>query len=344
MSAKIGLSPGPYPKRPQSPVSPWPARVVASMNAAGVHAFEIGRRRRLGTADLHVREPVEPAGLDQVPGEQHPFGAQRMLRARGRRCARPARRPGGRRRSRHGADRGDRPLDQRGDVVVGQDERRSEHQEVAVGAVDMPGRGVQEQTRRRARPRARAPSTCACRGNGSFVSRSATSSIPIIMPSPRTSPTDAHVGERRRRALPGASRRGPRRASTRSSSRRRSSVASATAAPSALCDHVNPCTNPFGAIASNSSPAARREPERHVAARRSLAGGDDVGADAPVVDAEPPSGASEPRHDLVGDHEHAVATADLDDLGPVVLARAPPRASVAPATGSAMNAATVSGP
>ena len=40
-----------------------------------------------------------------------------------------------------------------------------------------------------------------------------------------------------------------------------------------------------------------------------------------MVHAEPPSGASEPRHDLVGDHEHPVAATDLDDLGPVVLAR-----------------------
>ncbi len=65
----------------------------------------------------------------------------------------------------------------------------------------------------------------------------------------------------------------------------------------------------------------RREPEGEVPARRTLPHRHHVGPDAPVVDAEPSPGATEPGHDLVGDQENAVAPADLGDGRPVVVGR-----------------------
>ena len=162
---------------------------------------------------------------------------------------------------------------------------------------------------------------------------------------PRTSPTDGSSVERRRAASSGAARPGARSRSTRSSSIGRSSVAWATAAPTPLCDQVNPCTKPVcahrlehlartlrrtrtGSTRSSSpSPPSRRRAGRPSGPRRTI---------GPVR--------PKPVIDLVGDQQHAVPAAHLGDRRPVVVASGPPRASVAPATGSAMNAATVDGP
>ena len=101
--------------------------------------------------------------------------------------------------------------------------------------------------------------TVAERGNGSFVSRSRTSSIPIISPRPRTSPT---VG-----ASASASRRPSRRRAP--SSRLRSTspafssprTARPAAAPSALWDQVKPWTKPGpAAIVSWTRPEAAANP------------------------------------------------------------------------------------
>ena len=68
------------------------------------------------------------------------------------------------------------------------------------------------------------------------------------------------------------------------------------------------------------------------------------GVDAPVLDGQPAAGAAVAGQHLVGDEQHVVAVADLAD--PLVVLRGPgPRAvTVEPMTGSAMNAAMLSGP
>ena len=159
----------------------------------------------------------------------------------------------------------------------------------------------------------RAGTAPSCRGRARARS-------PIISPEAPDVAHGRHVVERGREValdlraqVARCARPGRRRAAARS-------TASPTAAPSALCDHVNPCTNPLRRDGLVDLAARRREPERHVAAGGALAGGEDVRPDAPVVDAEPRARAAEPGHDLVGDHQDAVRAADLDDRGPVVVA------------------------
>src|SRR5262245_25989696 len=97
------------------------------------------------------------------------------------------------------------------------------------------------------------------RGKGAFERRSATSSIPIISPIPRTSPT---IGSSCSAEVRPFSRRSPCRelASTRSPSSSRRSAACATAAATPLWDQVNPCTNPWSRTVSNTSPEHAANP------------------------------------------------------------------------------------
>src|SRR5207245_6281371 len=51
--------------------------------------------------------------------------------------------------------------------------------------------------------------------------------------------------------------------------------------------------------------------KRDVAAGQPLRHGDDVGDDLPMVDGKPLAGSTKPGHDLVADHQNAVAVAQL---------------------------------
>ena len=88
---------------------------------------------------------------------------------------------------------------------------------------------------------------------------------------------------------------------------------------------------------------ASTAPSGRIAAADSLGADDQIGNHTPVIEPPPLARASEPGHHLVGDEEDAVAVADLADALEVagVAGTAP---SVAPTTGSAMNAATLSAP
>ena len=63
----------------------------------------------------------------------------------------------------------------------------------------------------------------------------------------------------------------------------------------------------------------RDEAEWEIARGRTLGTDEDVGPDAPVIDAEPRAGAPEGGHHLVGDQQDAVPLADLGDRGPVAI-------------------------
>ena len=66
-------------------------------------------------------------------------------------------------------------------------------------------------------------------------------------------------------------------------------------------------------------PGGDGQPQRPVAGGGPLGQDQDVGPDGPVVAGEPAAGPPEPGHDLVGDHQHAVAAADLGHRRPVVV-------------------------
>ena len=65
----------------------------------------------------------------------------------------------------------------------------------------------------------------------------------------------------------------------------------------------------------------RHEPERPVARRGALGGHEEVGLDAEVGHAEPLAGPPEPGHHLVRDEQRAVPPADVGDRGPVAARR-----------------------
>jgi hypothetical protein len=67
--------------------------------------------------------------------------------------------------------------------------------------------------------------------------------------------------------------------------------------------------------------AGHGQAERPVAGGGTLGRDQDVGADAPVVAAEPAAGAAEAGHHLVGHQQHAMGTADLGHGRPVVVRR-----------------------
>ena len=170
-----------------------------------------------------------------------------------------------------GGDRGGGPLDEQLALVVG--DRRT-----AVRA--SPGRRrpstwpvleYRSSPASRAAARTRSVAWCSAAANG--VRLAAVGHELDARPSTRAlgrpRPTDRPRAPSR--APSGAARPGRALASTRSSSRRRRSVAWATAAPSALCDHVNPWTNPVVAHRLEHPARTRREPERQVPARRALA-------------------------------------------------------------------------
>ena len=77
----MGLSPGPYPNRAHDPSSPAPARLVASMNSGAVHHQEEGVVGGLRAERNDARSLADAEGVDELPGEEHALGAQRMLGA-----------------------------------------------------------------------------------------------------------------------------------------------------------------------------------------------------------------------------------------------------------------------
>ncbi len=83
--------------------------------------------------------------------------------------------------------------------------------------------------------------------------------------------------------------------------------------------------------------------ERRVPAADPLREGQDVRLDVELLDAEPRSETPESGDHLVRDEKDAVSVTDLADSGEVALRRPTP-AAAAPTTGSAMKAATLSGP
>ena len=221
MCGKIGLSPGPYPNRRQLPSSPWPARLVASMNSS------VWTQRDLvvgGSApsDLDARAAVEAVRRDQVPGEQHAVGTQRVLRpvVVDPRASGATTSDG---RAAH-ADGCGPPSTVRSTRMSASSsvrrERRPEHDQVAVRAVGAAGARSTGAARRRGRRQRPARSPAPAAGTAPSTSRSATSSMPIIVPRPRTSPTCGTSVERGREVL---QQRAPSVAarSTRPPSRRR---------------------------------------------------------------------------------------------------------------------------
>ena len=282
----------------------------------------MSRRRRARGRGAPRRGADRAVGGDQVPGEQHTLRPQRVPRSvvvdprlgRDHEAGGPA----------HATerDRGRRALDEHRRVVVGEHEGRAEHHQVAVAPVDVARRGVQQQAgvaRRRERPvRSRVPSARTApwsRGRARARCRSSCRAR-------------ARRRRPRRRRAP---RRGRRAGVAPSAAARatRSPLAQHARAPrrppplrAPLCDHVKPCTKPVVDTASNTVAAgAAAKPNGTYPLVVPLPGGHDVGTHPPVVDAEPAACAAHAGHDLVGDHQHSVATADLDDDRPVVLAR-----------------------
>ena len=220
---------------------------------------------------------------------------------------------------RRDGDRGGGPLDDQLALVVGDHERRSEHHQVAV-AVDVTRARVQEQPRvaggredafgRLVLARERRPA----RPVGHELDAD---HQPDAL---ERRPTDRIVLERRRERLqeplPLARARVDEVVLGQAAQRR---VGDRRA--DAVVRPREPVDEPGLAHRLEHLARTRREPEREVPARRTLPHRQDVGPDAPVVDAEPSPGAAEPGHDLVGDQEHAVPAAHLGDRRPVVVGR-----------------------
>jgi hypothetical protein len=217
------------------------------------------------------------------------------------------------------SDGGDRAFDQQVGFVVGERERRSDHDQVAVRAVGTPGAGVQEEpvglgrcddllrgpipARERllrgtvadelqADHRAEAADIADVRQVGQRGAELLEQPLPEL-----AAPLDQLVLPKLREDRP----------------------------PDRGADRVVGVREPMDEAEFRDGvvdlAAGHAQSERPVAGGGPLPGGEDVRPHAPVVAAEPPPGAPEPGHHLVGDEQHAVAPADLGDRGPVVVRR-----------------------
>ena len=275
--------------------------------------------RRLAGEHLHTVEPVQARGGDQIPCEEHPVRPERMT---GAMVVDPRlRAPDESGIAAHGTERTA--------ATVRSSRREASSSESESGGPSttrspfVPSTCPVEEYRSspdsRAASRMRSAALSA-RRNGSFVSRSRTSSIPISRPRPRTSPTAgasaSSVRSPSRRRAPSSRLRSTRPAF--SSPR----TARPAAAPSAIVGPRESVDEPRAAGDRLVHPTrCRGEPERDVAARGSLPRREDVRPDVPMVHPEPSPRPAEAGHHFVRDQHHVVSPTDLRDRRPVVVGR-----------------------